>query len=229
MPRRSTPDQVKEAHVAAMGTDLGTVFHALYNDCAWLQVKWEQYVQLYGSSPDRVDSLNRAAALFFRVVQDALWQDTLLHLARLTDPPKSRGKGNLSVCQLPPLITDDAFRADIQQLVDAAVTATGFARERRNKKIAHHDLALALKDEAASIAPASRKLVKEALCAVNRVIQRFYEHYFSSDLMMDVITEPTDAVALLYTLRDGLAVEERRQQRLRDGDMLPEDLQPRAV
>ncbi|WP_408068516.1 AbiU2 domain-containing protein [Vineibacter terrae] len=61
----------------------------------WLHVKWEEYVELYGKRQSRVDLLNEAAPLFFRIVQDALWADTLLHIARLTDEPNSYDKPSM--------------------------------------------------------------------------------------------------------------------------------------
>jgi len=97
----------QKEHLDALGPDLGHVYHALYNECAWLHIKWHQYLVLYGTKPERIDLLNRSAGLFFRIVQDTLWEDTLLHLARLTDRPTSMGKNNLSVQRLPSLIRGD--------------------------------------------------------------------------------------------------------------------------
>ena len=75
-----------------MGPRLGPVYNALWNEVAWLHAKLHEYKQLYGEKPARLELLNRAAGLFFRIVQDTLWEDTLLYLARLTDPPRSAGR-----------------------------------------------------------------------------------------------------------------------------------------
>jgi hypothetical protein len=72
-----------------------------------------------------------------RVVQDALWDDVLLHVARLTDPPKS-GKGAR-------FTTRRAVKSygDVQGLdgmVDTAVVAAEFVRDPRNLRISHLNL-----------------------------------------------------------------------------------------
>jgi hypothetical protein len=60
-------------------------------------LKWGEYVELFGTKPSRIDLRNRAAGGFFRVVQDGLWEDVLLHVARLTDAPRSGGRANLTI------------------------------------------------------------------------------------------------------------------------------------
>src|SRR5471030_2611929 len=101
MADEQTPHDVETDHVARLGPALGPVYHALWNDVAWLQVKWREYREMFGSTPARIELLNSAAGLFFRIVQDTLWDDTLLHLCRLTDPPQSVGRANLTVRALP--------------------------------------------------------------------------------------------------------------------------------
>ena len=54
--------------------------------------KWNDFVELFGTKETRIDLLNGSAPRFFRIVQNVLWEETLLHLARLTDSPDSVGK-----------------------------------------------------------------------------------------------------------------------------------------
>lgn len=227
MPRSLSPEQVNEQHVTAMGPALGPVYHALWNQVVWLHMKWHEFRELYGTKAERIGLLNSAAGLFFRVVQDVLWEETLLDIARLTDPPKSRGKANLTLQQLPPLIVDPSSRGRIVSLVDDAVVKAAFARDWRNRRIAHRDLALALKQGAKPLAGASRQQVDETLSAVDAVLNALSEQYLNSSLVFDhPFSEGSGAVALLYVLRDGLEVEEKR----RTGRADPDDLRPpRAV
>ena len=92
-----TAEESKNLHMAAMGPELGPLYDAMWQQLAWLHHKWDQYVELYGTADTRLTILNEAAPMFFRVVQDTLWDDVLLHIARLTDSPQSMGKPNLSV------------------------------------------------------------------------------------------------------------------------------------
>jgi hypothetical protein len=127
-----------------MGEDLGRFYHALSNELAWLYLKWGEYEALFGTKPSRIDLINKAAGEFFRIIQDGLWEDALLHIARLTDSPRSVGKDNLSIRGLPALIEKPELRQTVQELVDVALQKTGFARDWRNRHIAHKDLKLAL-------------------------------------------------------------------------------------
>jgi len=231
MARYMTGEEVENEHLQVLGPELGRLYHRLYNECAWLQIKWAQYVELFGSKSERIDLLNRAAALFFRVVQDSLWEDTLMHLARLTDPEQSGpGKENLTLRRLPALVCDE-LRDDVGSLVNEAVNATAFARDWRNRHIAHRDLALALEEGARPLEPASRASVKEAIAAVSSVLVRTHAHYFKSDLALHLVSdEPGGAESLLYVVRDGVEADEAQRKRFEEGNPLPDDLRPpRAV
>src|SRR5207249_4795011 len=99
-------EQVLEQHIRDIGAELGALYNALTNEVAWVHAKWSQYQQLYARSPERIAFLNEVAGPFFGVIQDALLEDVVLHLARLTDPPKSMGKDNLTLQRLPALISN---------------------------------------------------------------------------------------------------------------------------
>ncbi len=87
-----TAEESKADHVAAMGVELGEFYSALWHELAWIHSKWAEYVTLFGTTSTRVELLNQAAPRFFRTIQDSLWEDVLLHIARLTDSPRSAGK-----------------------------------------------------------------------------------------------------------------------------------------
>lgn len=225
--RFSTHEEVLQQHVDTLGTELGPIYNALYNECALLHIKWQQYVELFGTKPERIDLLNEAASLFFKIIADTLWDDTLLHLTKLTDPPGSgKKKQRLTIQRLPRLIADDIFKVEVEQLIDAAVKATEFARDWRNRRIAHRNLALAIKQTPAGLTPASREKIKNALEAVTLCLQRVHEFYFNSKILFGVSPEPNGAVDLLYVINDGIEARRKRLQRLRDSRILPEDIEP---
>lgn len=91
-------------YIAKMGEAIGEVYGKLWQEMAWIHTKWAQYIELFGTNPERIDLLNRAAPAMIRTVQDTLWDDVLLHLGRLNDPPKSSGRGNLGVRHLAGLL-----------------------------------------------------------------------------------------------------------------------------
>jgi hypothetical protein len=200
------------------------VFSALWNEFAWLQVKWAEYLELYGTSPQRINLLNAATGLFFEILQRSLWEDVLLHLCRLTDPAVMRGRQNLSIKALPELCTDTAVRDAVRELVEQAVIATSFARDWRNRHIGHRDRELALGSGTRPLEPASKAQVSAAITGIHRFLNEIGERLLDTTLAADVITPPTGAEALLYVLRDGLDADNERRERIRSGRFTQDDL-----
>jgi hypothetical protein len=69
-----------------MGKDLGELFHATSSELTWIHWRWRQYRTLFGEKQSRIDLLNEAAPLFFRILHNVFFQDTLLVIARLVGP-----------------------------------------------------------------------------------------------------------------------------------------------
>jgi hypothetical protein len=153
-----------------------------------------------------------------------LWEDVVLHIARLTDPPESPGsKPNLTLLRLPFLVADPALRQEVQTSVDAAKTAASFAKDWRNRRLAHRDLALALENAAQPLPGISRQNVEVALSAFRVVLNTLHEKYFDSKIAFELFQVHGDAEALVYHLGVAKAADERRFERLRRGNPLPED------
>jgi len=226
MSRHSTPEQVEQQYVEAMGPEPGRLFYLLWNECAWLHSKWGEYVTLFGSKPERIDLLNAAAALFFRIVQDSLWEDILLHIARLTDPPRSAGKDNFSLQRLPPIV-DAKIQPCVKELLKTCIAKCKFAHDWRNRQIAHRDLLLALNKNIGPLAPASRRAVGEAIDSIAELLNTVELHYLRSTVAYgSLVGPPSNAEVLLYVIRDGLEADARRRKRLESGNLEPEDLNP---
>lgn len=229
MARSETYDGIKKRHVESMGEDLGLLFDALWNEVAWLYAKWNEYVELFGTKPSRIDLVNRVAPLFFRVVQDTLWEDTLLHIARLTDPPKSMGKHNLTIERLDDMVTDDQAKTNITKLIKVAKEKADFCRDWRNRHIAHRDFHLAMDEGAEPLKSASRAKVKEALEAISAVLNAISVHYTGSTIGFDSMPSPGGAVSMLYVLDDGLQAEKEKQERIGAREYRADDFKPRDL
>ncbi len=221
-----TAAQAKDDNVAKMGAEIGTVYSALWQEVAWIHKKWRQYVELFGTSSQRIDLLNQAAPSMFRTVQGTLWDDVLLHLARLTDPPKSMGKSNLSVRHLATLVANSPVGSRVESLGSAALDACEFARDWRNRRLAHRDLDIALGQSVQPLAAASRQSVKAALNALDEMLNSVSGHYLGSTTMFDLGPSGEDAVSLLYLLREGLKSREERRARVKRGEYRSGDLKP---
>ena len=219
-------DQIKLRYRSELGGSLGELYHELENEYYWLQYKWQEYVVLFGSAPSRIDLLNQAAPAFFHHLQDVLWDDLLMHLSRLTDGATGkRGRRNLTFAALPPLLPRP-LRGEVADLVAKALAAAQFARDWRNRRLAHRDLLLALGQPAEPLMPASRAAIKDALVAQHTVINRVHNHFFHTDIAQEVIEAPMGAEHLLYVLHEGVTAEAARLERLRSGSIRAEDLEP---
>jgi AbiU2 len=205
--------------------DIAAYRRELWQELAWVYRIWAKYVALFGTKESRVVLLNDAAPAFTRMVQDCLWDAVILHIARLTDPPKSAGKANLSVRALEAAVTDAVLKANLTAAVRQALHASEFCRDLRNRRLAHRDLDLALKVGAEPLKPASRLMVKEALSALTEVLNVLSRQYFESTTIFDLDVRvgggPGGALQLLYYVNLGLEVDRTRTERLRQGHFDP--------
>lgn len=225
-----TAEEVKQYHAKVLGTDLGALYHALWNELAWLYSKWGEYVELFGTKPSRIELINNAAGHFFRIVQDVLWEDSLLHIARLTDPIKSAGRENLSIRKLPDLIENDVLKKKVEELIEVAIKKTDFCRDWRNRHIAHKDLGLALSTGAEPLLSASRAKVVDALSSISDVMNAISVHCMDSTTMYEGVGgESGGALSLLYVLDDGLRAKKELHERLKAGNYQPEDYKSRDL
>lgn len=218
-----TEEESRQDCINAMGDELGRFYHALYNELAWLYLKWGEYVELFGTKPTRIDLMNKAAGGFFHLIQDGMWEDCLLHIARLTDSPRSVGKENLSIRALPDLIGDVKIREAVKKSIESALTASEFARDWRNRHIAHKDLKLALRDGAEPLKPASRASVKASLETLSEVLNTISRSFMHSTTVYDGLGAHHGAVSLLYVLDDGVRMEQERRDRLKKGEPRADD------
>jgi len=223
-----TDEEAKQEHLEKFGDKLGSLFHELWNEIVWLHIKWAEYLELFGKAPSRIDLLNQSAPMFFRLVQDTLWENVLLHIARLTDPPKSSGKNNLSIQCLSSLV-DEEIKEIITKQITNAKEKTNFCRDWRNRHIAHCDLKLAMGEQSEPLKPASRAVVKDALKSIAKVLNTISEYYVKSTIVFDSINEPGGAEGMLYVLDDGIKADIERRKRVESGKYLPEDLVHRAL
>lgn len=231
MARYLTSDEVRGEQVAAMGATIGPVFNALYNDVQWLHTRWNQYRLLFGESSERIDMLDEAAPVFFRMLQYTLFEQTLLDIARLNDPAQHGKKGkysNLSLEQLAQSLPEGSHirTTTFDQLVEVR-NASAFAVDWRNRRIAHRELNLALQRRVRRLSPASRQKIEVALSEIDELMNVIGVHYLDSTTAFDGVGFQGDATQLLYRLRDGIHAERQMVQRMREGRPTEDDLQYR--
>jgi hypothetical protein len=222
--RHSTAEETEAAYVAAMGAELGAIFYKLFCEIGTLRILWDQFVELFATKKERLSILNRSGGTFFSLVQQSFWQQTLLTLCRLTDRDRIGGRSNASICYLPGLVTDDRLKQELQPLIAHACESTKFARDWRNRRIAHTDLELLVGRSATELAAAGKDQVENAIIAIGAVLSRVQLHYQGSTLWVGSVPCLGGAEAVLHVLRDGIQAEDQRRERIRNRTYTREDV-----
>jgi hypothetical protein len=218
-----TAAEVLQEHKSRMGATFGAEFHGLYNEVLWLHLKWRDYRALFGTNPARIDLLNAAAGSFFVMADETMWHDLMLHVCRLTDQSSNKGRGRkerLSIMRLTAQV-DPAIHDEVRGRVSKALKKTRFARDWRDRHIAHRDLRLAMKTGAKPLAPASRTRMGEAIDAIVAVVAAVESHYCGVTTAYELTSRLGDAEALLHVLRDGVDSRHQKMQRLAGGKFKP--------
>lgn len=221
----NTPEESRNEAIQAMGEELGKIYHALSNELAWLYLKWNEYVVLYGTKPSRIDLMNRAAAGYFGSMEQIMREDILLHIARMTDRPGKGKNSNLTIHLLPALTRRDKnLHSRVNELIGIVKTKTEFAREWRHKRIAHRDLDRAISDKAVPLKSSSRAKIKEALNALSDVLNALNLSYSGSITGYEFIYNPSGSETLLRVLDDGVRFREELRERVMRGEIRSGDI-----
>lgn len=194
-------EEVQAAYVSAMGTELGVVFFVLHRKLIELHILWQQYRQMFGSGHETVQLLNRTSGLFFKIVQDELWDSVLLGISRMTDPPKTFGKKNLTLRSLLELIEHPGLRVELESLCDYATMEARFARDHRNKRIAHQDHDYLSDRVASSLGGISREQVERMLAALRAVLNLLNLHFCDSTTLYEMFVDESGARHLVHQLQ----------------------------
>lgn len=220
-----TGDEIKSRNIAVMGDDLGKQYTALFQEFTALYLYWKEFLELFGTNDKRIDRLNKAAPGFFQMLQEQQFETNMLHLARLTDSPETGKKLNLTVCNLPNLVTDEGLKKQLSALVEDVRQKTEFCRDWRNRRFAHRDLLLAMQDGLATKLPAATKgSFFEALEAVSDLLNTVERFYFKGACSFADVAPHNGAATLLFILGFGVRERERLQEKVASKDFQTLDL-----
>jgi hypothetical protein len=175
-----------EQRIVPMEPGLHEAVAILHTQLFELHVVWAQYRQLYADA-GTVEVLNRTSGLFFKIVQDKLWDSVLLGICRMLDPAFGRGgrDKNLTLYSLLLLINDVALKSEFEQACNNAVISAKFAKDHRDKRIAHQDHGYATNPALVEASAGSRQDVETALFAIRGIMQLVQRHYNDADVLYD--------------------------------------------
>ena len=210
------PNKDANAHyVQAMGLDLGQLCQELRDDLDSLRRKWSEFKELFDKSPERIELLNVVACNFFYRVMRLSFEDAMLHLCRLTDPPKARlpkgDRRSLTVLALAEMVSDPALKVAILARTRDVREKCAFARMWRNRRLAHTDLAC-LREGCASTLPAVTSIkIEDALKSLGALLTLLEDHYGLPHYLL--AADPWGAKALAHYLERGRQAVEDEHKR----------------
>jgi hypothetical protein len=141
--RRCLPGRVltREQRMS-MPADITEVFGPLRNEVIFVHAKWGLYRQLFATSPDRIDLLNRCASEFVGIFQEVLYDDVLMALFRLTEAATTCGRDNCTLSRLLDVVKSicPALATRLEPRLVSARANLETYRDWRNKRIGHNDL-----------------------------------------------------------------------------------------
>ncbi len=206
MPQPLFDQEFHRKYECAMGAELGPLYVGLMQDVLWLNDKWEQFLSLFGHSKERVAVLNDAASHLFGLLQEVFWSDVLLHMARLTDRPSVADHDTLSLRALPGLLPDNTVRSEIEGSLTILLSQVAFARDWRNRRLAHTDRDLALKQLSAKpLQPGKRSEVSNALKTMSDILNKLDAHYCNTNMQYEDFSIVSDTDALIDLIQRGMS------------------------
>jgi hypothetical protein len=210
MARETTAAEMLAEKRRKMPPDLAELDFRLHQDLVWLNLTWLEYKLLFATSAERVALMNHTAARFFARYEELVWHDTMLGLCRLTDPVKTGPQENATVRRLSALIPNPELAAKVETGSLECVQATEFARNWRNKRLAHRDLQHALNPSENPLLQANRSLVEDALRRLADLLNVIELHYENSTTTFDRIIVYSGAEELLHYLALGRDANQER-------------------
>lgn len=213
----NTPDQIKERFVVLMGDELGTIYYKLYNQVIFLHHQWITYLELFATEKVRLEILNKSAPYLFYMIQNGLFENIVMSIARITDPPATGKFQNLTLSLLPKYIVDENLKKEVELQIEWYVnTAAEFARDLRNKKFAHNDYDLHT-GRAILQVPSKKDDIEIALRSIRNLMNSITKHFDGSMTIFKHMNTNNGALGLLRTLQDGKNAQNFVEKLERDG------------
>ena len=223
-----TTEQIKEEMIQKLGTDFGSLFYSLYNEITWLTFKWIEFRELYGTKESRFELMNKVAPFFFFTIQKVLWENLLLGVARITDPPETMGKKNTTLKALGQYLQDD-FKTEIEGDLNDILTESKFCRDWRNRWIAHMDYELSVdRQNARPLEPATRQKLRVTIEKIHSLYNKISFKYLGSTTAWQMLDSDRGAISLLYRIEDGLRFDEEVYKRKIKGDWTPDNFESKV-
>jgi hypothetical protein len=198
------PDDVRQRYIEKLGQEFGAYFFHLDQSIIGLVAIWDTYRFLFGTNSERVDLLNQTSGYVARTIQDSLHERVILGVCQVSDSYRSRGRENVTVQGLSAFVADSVHRSEILPMLHAVEDATSFARDLRNKLIAHSDLAATTGSYRVDYS--SRERIVAAIRSIIKPPRYLHKRYFGTTQFYHAVRPLPDEAGFLRCIY--LGVEE---------------------
>ena len=186
-----------------MPSSVEETYTANLREIILLHDRWTMFRQLFVEE-QTIKLLWRSAHSFFYLCHYAFLHETILNICRLTDPAKTGKCDNISLKRLveevKTQLPKDSHSHDLDKLWSEADSATSFARQSRNKLLAHSDLETYRNLLNHTLEEVTRDKVGKALGAIAAVINEVEKIYSLQTIDFKGRVIEGDANALLSLL-----------------------------
>lgn len=193
---------------------LREVYRPIEDEVTLLHFQWHDYKTLFGTD-EAVGFLNSVAPVFFADVQWLLWHHMLLQISRITDPPQTGGKENLTILRLADLIPRTepvSLAASVRDLVKDAMDKAKFARDVRNANIAHASLPPSAGGKPRVLPPFGQPEILAAIESLEKPLDVIRVHYYNSAVSWTHWSDTAGGVnTMLHYLKAGVEAERAKR------------------
>jgi hypothetical protein len=149
----------------------------LCEDVAMLHLKWSYYLELFGSRENTALCSDTARA-FFQILEEALRNDIILAICRLSDPSRMLGGDNLSFAAV---VAECRDIPRLEDLLMAFQAACGPARRYRNRRLGHNDPDAIIQPHQNPLHDVDRPEIDEMLWLAGALLKAIYGHFSAGD------------------------------------------------
>ena len=205
-------EQIRADYKAQLGEDFGEKLYFIENAFINAIAQWTICKGLFGHSKERVDVMNRVSGTVAFYISKTMYEATLLAFCRLGDPAKTRANKNLTLKSLGQFLEGDT-QDEYEHSLIKVDKSLEFARDLRNKMIAHADDAVALGNVELQGATAERfdAVIETISCSLNVINQKLRD---TTTLYEEFIGDAKDERVFLRALYLGQKAWEERQATL---------------
>lgn len=226
---RKNAEELKNEMIDKLGKDFGLLLNSLDNEITGLTFRWIEFVELYGTKETRIELLNKSAPFLFFTIQKVLWESLLLGISRITDPPKSMGKRNLTLTAIQKILNDDDFKKEIERDLAELMTESKFCRDWRNRWIAHLDYELAIdRDNAKPLENVTKNKLKLIIEKIHSIYNKVEHKYLGTMTGFKYLQSNRGAISLLYTIENGLRFDIEQYEKQLRGNSLDDNFESKV-